>query len=75
MAPWAQQQRARERRETRQVDNGHGRLEVRTLTSTTTHNDHVRWPGMGQVCRVVSETTRSGRKTREVRYFMTSLTP
>lgn len=64
----------RERSETRQVDKGHGRLEVRTLTSTTALNKHVQWPGVEQVFRVVGETTRSGRKTREVRYFITSLT-
>jgi predicted transposase YbfD/YdcC len=34
----------------------------------------VQWPGVEQVFRVVSETTRSGKKTREVRYFITSLT-
>jgi len=33
----------------------------------------VRRPAMGQVRRVVRETTRTGRKAREVRYFMTSL--
>jgi len=74
VAPWAQAQRACERSETRQVDKGHGRLEVRTLTSTTALNKHVQWPGVEQVFRVVSETTRSGKKTREVRYFITSLT-
>ena len=74
MAPWAQAQRACERSETRQADKGHGRLEVRTLISTTALNKHVQWPGVEQVFRVVSETTRSGKKTREVRYFITSLT-
>ena len=34
----------------------------------------MQWPGVEQVFRVVSETTRSGKKTREVRYFITSLT-
>ncbi len=64
----------RELSESRQVDKRHGRLEVRPLTSTTTLNKHVRWPGVGLVFRVVSETKRSGKQTREVRYFMTSLT-
>lgn len=34
----------------------------------------MRWPGVKQVLRVVNETTRSGKMTREVRYFVTSLT-
>lgn len=34
----------------------------------------MQWPGVEQVFRIVSETTRSGRKTLEVRYFITSLT-
>ena len=34
----------------------------------------LQWPGVEQVFRIVSETTRSGRKTHEVRDFITSLT-
>jgi predicted transposase YbfD/YdcC len=73
--PYSQRERARERSEARQVDKGHGRFEVRTLTSTIALNDHVQWPGVGQVFRVVSETTRRGQQTRDVRYYVTSLPP
>lgn len=54
-------------------DKGHGRLEVRTLTSTVSLNDHVRWPGVQQVLQVVSERRHHGLVERETRYFITSL--
>ncbi len=54
-------------------DKGHGRLEVRTLTSTVSLNDHVRWPGVRQVFQVVGERRKRGLVERETRYFITSL--
>lgn len=54
-------------------DKGHGRLEVRALTSTVSLNDHVRWPGIRQVVQVVGEQWEHGGVVRETRYFITSL--
>lgn len=71
--PWAQRERQSERQQVRTVDKGHGRLEIRTLTSTTALNDYLRWPGVQQVLRVENETLRGGTRTREVRYYVTSL--
>lgn len=71
--PCMQKERARERRMAKATDKGHGRFEIRTLTSTTSLNKHLNWPGVKQVLRVENETTRAGKKTREVRYFVTSL--
>ena len=73
MTPYTQGERAREQRVERQVDKGHGRFEIRTLTSTTALNKHLNWPGLKQVLRVESVTTRRGQKTTEVRYYVTSL--
>lgn len=47
MAPnWARCERGRERQTITKYDKGHGRIEVCTLTSTVSLNDHVRWPGV-----------------------------
>jgi predicted transposase YbfD/YdcC len=56
------------------VDKGHGRLERRTLTTTSVLNAHLDWPGVGQVGRVVRERTIRGDKTTETAYYVTSLT-
>lgn len=57
----------------RTCDKGHGRLEVRTLTSTVSLNEHLRWPGVQQVLQVVCERRRGSVQERETRYFITSL--
>jgi predicted transposase YbfD/YdcC len=55
------------------VDKGHGRVERRTLTSTTVLNDCLDWPGVQQVCRIARER-RSGTKVeRETVHYITSL--
>jgi predicted transposase YbfD/YdcC len=56
------------------VDKGHGRVERRTLTSTTALNAYLDWPGVGQVFRLVRERTTGGATTTEVAYGITSLT-
>jgi predicted transposase YbfD/YdcC len=55
------------------VEKGHGRLERRTLTSTTVLNDYLDWPGVQQVCRIERERTIDGRHTRETTCCITSL--
>jgi predicted transposase YbfD/YdcC len=55
------------------LDKGHGRLERRTLTATTSLSDDLDWPGVKQVCRIVRERTLHGKKTTEVAYYITSL--
>jgi hypothetical protein len=54
-------------------DKGHGRLEKRTLQTTTALSDYLDWPEVAQVGRVESEVTRDGQTTRDVRYFITSV--
>jgi hypothetical protein len=57
---------------------GHGRLERRTLTSTTLLNDYLDWPAVGQVFCL--ERERVCKATRQLlscdrHFFVTSLTP
>ena len=55
------------------MTKGHGRLEVRTLASSTMLNGYLHWPGVRQVCRVIRERRIRGRREREVAYYVTSL--
>lgn len=61
-----------ERQEAATFNKGHGRLERRELTSTTLLNEHLDWPGVKQICRIVRTTVRKGTTTKEVQYAITS---
>jgi predicted transposase YbfD/YdcC len=64
-----------DRREARQVDKGHGRLEVRHLIASTDLVGYLDWPGLAQVFRVERTWRERGRTKRAVRYGLTSLPP
>jgi predicted transposase YbfD/YdcC len=55
------------------VEKGHGRLEVRTLRTTTILTCHERWAGLAQGFEVTRERTIRGVTTVEVGYGITSL--
>ena len=55
------------------TDKGHGRLERRTLRTTTILTLHQRWPGLAQGFEVTRERVERGKKTVEVVYGITSL--
>lgn len=56
------------------MDKGHGRVERRTLTSTTALNAYLGdWPKLAQVVRVERERRVKGAVSVEVAYFITSL--
>lgn len=64
--------------QTRKVNKGHGRIEKRTLTSSTMLNTYAAWPGLAQVYQLEREIQwwRQGRcyKTScEVEFGITSL--
>jgi predicted transposase YbfD/YdcC len=72
---------AAERQTATSTDKGHGRLERRTLTSTTALSDrtggkdpYLDWPGLGQCFRLVRERTVRGKTTTETVFGITSLT-
>jgi predicted transposase YbfD/YdcC len=56
-------------------DKAHGRLEQRTLESTTALNDYLEWPGVAQVLRRTCQRTelKSGKTMTHVRLAITSL--
>src|SRR4051812_32937573 len=56
------------------TNNGHGRVEKRTVTTSTWLNEYHRaWPKLAQVVRVERERRRKGQTTVEVAYYITSL--
>ena len=55
------------------VNKGHGRIEQRTLTSTTALNEYLDWPGVQQVFRLERRRTIKGKCTTEIAYGITSL--
>jgi predicted transposase YbfD/YdcC len=56
-------------------DKGHGRIEKRTLETTTILTAGQQWKGLKQGFRVTRERTVKGKKTVEVVYGITSLSP
>lgn len=48
-------------------------MEKRSITTTTSLNSHLNWPGVHQVCRIVRERTLNGRHETETAYYVTSL--
>lgn len=75
--PWLVGEREQEVWTHRTIEKGHGRLETRTLSASTTLNAYLSWPALGQVlqrtCRRV--LVASGEVTEETSYAITSLTP
>ena len=60
-------------RTARACNKGHGRIETRTLTTTTWLNGYLDWPQVGQVFRLARERRVKGQATVEVVYGITSL--
>lgn len=71
--PSGQQNRHSDHEQATTLDKGHGRLERRTLISSTALNQHVNWPHVKQVCKIIRKRTIAGEQTTEVVYYVTSL--
>ncbi len=58
------------------VSSGHGRIEQRTLVSSTWLNAYLTWPGLGQVLQRTCRRTlkKTGQQSCTVTYAITSLT-
>lgn len=56
----------------RSVDLGHGRLDERTLTSSSMLAEYQGWPYLAQAFQVIRISQQPHRRTREVRYGITS---
>jgi hypothetical protein len=57
------------------VEKGHGRVEKRTVRTTSILTLHQKWPGLAQGLEITRERTVKGKTTVEVEYAMTSLKP
>jgi predicted transposase YbfD/YdcC len=55
------------------IDKGHGRLEKRTLRTTTILTKQQDWKGLKQGFELVRERTEKGQKTVEIVHGITSL--
>jgi hypothetical protein len=57
------------------VEKGHGRVDKRTVRTTSILTLHQKWPGLAQGLEITRERTGKGKTTVEVVYGMTSLQP
>jgi predicted transposase YbfD/YdcC len=57
------------------IEKGHGRIEKRTIRTTTILTKHQDWKGLKQGFELVRERTEKGKTTKETAYGITSLTP
>jgi predicted transposase YbfD/YdcC len=57
------------------VEKGHGRIEVRRLEATTSLNEYLDWPGVGQVFRMERRRRKGDKESVEVVCGITSLSP
>lgn len=71
--PYEQRQRQSECQTHSTLDKQHGRIERRTLVSTTALNLHLDWPGVRQVCQIERRRTVNKQVETETAYFVTSL--
>lgn len=62
-----------ERQTVTRCNKGHGRVERRTLTSTTALNDYVDWPGLAQCFKLMRERTVRGQTKTETVFGITSM--
>jgi DDE family transposase len=64
---------AADQQQASELSKGHGRLEKRTLRTTTLLNDYLDWPSVGQVFWLRRERTVQGKTTVEDLYGLSSL--
>ena len=58
------------------IDRHTGRLEVRQIRVTTMMNASLaRWPGLAQVAQLKRSVTETGKRSEEVVYLITNLSP
>lgn len=72
--PWLRTRWDEQARVATETSKGHGRLERRTITTTTWLNEYLSaWPGVAQVFRLERRRKVKGREDVEVVYGITSL--
>ena len=71
--PYERRQREQSRETASTIDKGHGRIERRTITTTSRLNAHLDWPHVSQVFQIRRERTIDGQTSVETAYGVTSL--
>lgn len=71
--PYQLKQKEAQEQTVRTVNKGHGRTEIRTLTSTTALNNYLDWPDVGQVFELERVRVLKEKTEVEVVYGITSL--
>jgi Transposase DDE domain len=71
--PYQRKQKEAQEQTARTIDKGHGRKEIRTLTSTTALNNYLDWPDVGQVFELERVRIVGNKTEVEVVYGLTSL--
>ena len=71
--PREQKRRALEDDQAESRDKGHGRVEIRRITTTTRLTGHLDRPGLGQVCLLERVRRARGKETTETACAITSL--
>jgi predicted transposase YbfD/YdcC len=72
---WTIHEKACEYQRVRSCQKAHGRIEIRTLETSTSLAGYVEWPGVAQVLRRHSQRTiiKSNKTTEKITYAITSL--
>jgi predicted transposase YbfD/YdcC len=73
VSAWERKIVAAERQTATSTTKAHGRVEKRTLTTSTALRDYIDWPDMAQAFQLVRERTIRGQTATEVSYGITSL--
>ena len=71
-SPYAKRKAREARRTATTIEKSHGRIERRTLTTTTVGTDTCDWPGLRQFLKLERETTVKGETKTTVAYAITS---
>ncbi|MFK8114081.1 MAG: ISAs1 family transposase, partial [Rubripirellula sp.] len=72
LPPYAKRKASEVRRTATTLEKNRGRVERRTLTTTTVGTDTCNWPGLRQFLRLERETTIKGETKTTVAYAVTS---
>ncbi|WP_145420872.1 ISAs1 family transposase [Planctomycetes bacterium K23_9] len=61
--------------EVRDVDKGHGRIEIRFLQASSRLKGYLNWPGFAQAIRIERTRIINGNRTTDVSHAITSVGP
>ena len=71
--PYSERLRRQQLDEFREVDKGHGRIEIRYLQCSCRLSQYLDWPGFAQAVRIERTRIIDGKRTTDVSHAVTSL--